>query len=256
MFSSGLSVSDFALCDQLGLKPLAQVMGSSIYQVGYQASTWPMMMGGSVLTELDTLSEAWNEVRRLALNRLEEEATRAGADAVVGLKLRNDAYDWATGAIEYVVMGTAVRREGAGRNGAPLLNELSVADYSKLVRAGIEPLGIVAWSAVFFAAYSTGSILEGGALPSLQNYELREFTQAFYGAREQVMERIGWQASSLGASGIVGMRIGHTMARQTVGSGGRERGGLIVTFHAIGTAIRETASFSPQPPEPTIDLSI
>lgn len=69
-FTSDLSVSAFALCHRLGLTPVAQVMGSSIYQVGYQSSTWPMMMGGSVLTELDTLSDAWNEVRRRALNRL------------------------------------------------------------------------------------------------------------------------------------------------------------------------------------------
>src|SRR5579864_8621071 len=34
-FTSDLSVADFALCHQSGLRPLSQVMGSSIYQVGY-----------------------------------------------------------------------------------------------------------------------------------------------------------------------------------------------------------------------------
>ena len=83
-FTSDLSVSGFALCYQLGLKPLSQVMGRSIYQVGYQGATWPTMMGGNLLSELTTLSEAWNEARRRALNRLELEARHAGADAVVG----------------------------------------------------------------------------------------------------------------------------------------------------------------------------
>ena len=37
-FTSDLSVNGFALCHQLGLTPLSQVMGSSIYQMGYQSS--------------------------------------------------------------------------------------------------------------------------------------------------------------------------------------------------------------------------
>ena len=35
-FTSDLSINGFALCHQLGLTPLSQVMGSSIYQMGYQ----------------------------------------------------------------------------------------------------------------------------------------------------------------------------------------------------------------------------
>jgi uncharacterized protein YbjQ (UPF0145 family) len=255
LFTSDLSVAGFALCHRLGLRPLSQVMGSSIYQVGYQASTWPMMLGGSMMTELDTLSDAWNEVRRRALNRLEEEATQAGANAVVGVQLRSDAHDWAENAIEYVVIGTAVRREAAPPGGRVVLTELSVSDYSNLLSAGIEPLGVVAWSAVFFATYSFNSMLQRGAIPTMQNFELTEFTQAFYGAREQVMARVGAQAETLGASGIVGMRIAHDMRRHTIGSGSGERGGLMVTFHAIGTAIRETADTTVWAPEQTIDLT-
>lgn len=264
LFTSDLTVSGFALCHQLGLRPLSQVMGSSIYQVGYQQETWPIMLGGSIMTELDTLSDAWNEVRRRALNRLEEEATHAGADAVVGVQLRTDAHDWAMGAIEYAVLGTAVRRERAARDGAedkrgPVLTELSVADYSKLIRAGIEPVGIVAWSAVFFASYAFGSMLQLTGLPTMQNYELSEFTQAFYSGREQVMERIGAQASTMGASGIVGMRIAHDARPHEVqgnGFGGQgARKGLMVTFHAIGTAVRDTAAATIWAPEMTVDLT-
>jgi uncharacterized protein YbjQ (UPF0145 family) len=269
LFTSDLSVNGWALCHQLGLHPLSQVMGSSIYQIGYQQSTWPMMLGGTILTELDTLSEGWNEARRRALNRLAEEAGHVGADAVVGVELRTGSHDFAEGAIEYVVLGTAVRREGAERHGDPVLTELSVSDYSKLLRAGIEPVGVVAWSAVFFASYSfgstlqSGSVLQGGSLLQggvMQNYELREFTQAFYSARETVMERMGAQAQQLGASGIVGVRIGHDAHPHTVGGGlgqfgGRERSGLMVTFHAIGTAIRQQESGQLYPPELTVDLT-
>jgi uncharacterized protein YbjQ (UPF0145 family) len=265
MFTSDLSIADFALCDQLELVPLAQVMGSSIYQVGYQESTWPMMMGGTVLTELDTLSQAWNEVREHALGRLAREAEQAGADAVVGVELRTGAHDFAEGAIEYVVMGTAVRRGSAGKSKQPVITELSVSDYVKLVRSGFEPLGVVAWSSVFFVAYGFNPMLERGGLGSgmslgggyMQNFELTAFTQALYSAREQVMANMGRQAAALKADGVVGVRIAHTMQPQSVGAGmsSRERSGLSVTFHAIGTAIRQTAETTIWPPEPAIDLT-
>ncbi len=262
-FTSDLSVSGFALCHKLGLKPLSQVMGSSIYQVGYQGASWPMMMGGSVLTELNILSEAWNEVRRRALNRLEIEARAVGADAVVGVQLRTAAHDWAEGAIEYAVLGTAVRRAGAkpsasspaGEGKQPVMTELSVADYTKLVNAGVEPVGIVAWTSVFFAAYENNWMLGSSRMNPVQNYELPEFTAGVYGAREQVMERLGYQAREHGASGIVGMRINHSVRRQEVGSANRSRGGVVITFDAIGTAVRDTGAVVVDPPKTTIDLS-
>jgi uncharacterized protein YbjQ (UPF0145 family) len=254
-FTSDLSVSGFALCHKLGLKPLSQVMGSSIYQVGYQGASWPMMMGGSVLTELGTLSEAWNEVRRRAFNRLEIEAREVGADAVVGVALRTAAHDWAEGAIEYVVMGTAVKREGAEPSEQPVMTELSVSDYAKLVSAGVEPLGIVAWTSVFFAAYENNWLMGTNAMNPVQNYELPEFTAGVYGAREQVMERLGYQAQQHGASGIVGMRIAHSVRRQEVGSANRSRGGVVITFDAIGTAVRENAGAPRQQPKTIVDLT-
>jgi uncharacterized protein YbjQ (UPF0145 family) len=264
-FTSDLSIGDYALCDQLGLRPIHQVMGSSIYQMGYQGATYGMMMGGSIITELDVLSQAWNEVRENALGRLASEARELGADAVVGVQLRTGAHDFAEGAIEYVVVGTAVRREGAGRRDHPVLTELSVSDYAKLVQAGIEPAGIAAWSSVFFAAYSFGSMMANqrqggmGSLMGVQsyNYELREFTQALYSAREQVMQSMGAQAQNMGATGIVGVRINHSMRRQDVGSGGAgaSRSGLVVEFHAIGTAITEAADAKPRPPQTAIDLT-
>jgi uncharacterized protein YbjQ (UPF0145 family) len=260
-YTSDLSVGDFALCHQLGLRPLAQVMGSSIYQVGYQNTPWPMSAGGFMF-ELNFLSDAWNEVRRRALNRLALEAGHVGADAVVGVELRTGAHDWAENSIEYVVIGTAVRhrentQDAARREQAPVLTELSVDDYWKLAQAGIDPLGVVAWSSAFFvrASYNTqmlGGI--GGGLGFTQNQELPEYTQGFYEARELVMERMTAQAAQLGATGVVGVRINHGIKRFEAGSGRYAQGGLMVTFHAVGTAIRERETAVLHAPQTTIDL--
>jgi uncharacterized protein YbjQ (UPF0145 family) len=260
-FTSDLSVNGFALLHQLGLEPLSQVMGSSIYEVGYQNIGWASMMGSSI-TEMRVLSEAWNEVRRRAFNRLELEARHAGADAVVGVQIRTAAHDWAAGSIEYMVLGTAVRRKGAKPAEQPVMTELSVADYAKLLQAGVEPAGIVACTSVFYATFSgfwpgqrgpLGASM--GGMGGAYNFEMREFTQAFYAARETVMERIGLQAQQLSASGIVGVRISHNAQRRE-GGGMNEGPGLIATFDAIGTAIRETGNATPQAPKQTIDLSI
>ncbi|MGA2321937.1 MAG: heavy metal-binding domain-containing protein [Solirubrobacteraceae bacterium] len=255
-FTSDLSVSDFALCDQLGLRPLSQVMGSSIYQVGFQSMPWPSRASGGFMFELQTLSEAWNDVRTRALDRLAQEAAHVGADAVLGMDLRTGEHDWAESSIEYLVVGTAVRHGKAQRprGGAPVLSEISVADYAKLAQAGVEPLGIVAWSSVFFvaASYSTQML---NAFSFSQNQELGEFTQGIYSARETVVQRISAQAASLGASGVIGVRISHGIQRTAGGGGLYERGGLMMTFHAIGTAIREPAQAPSFTPKTILDLA-
>jgi|HubBroStandDraft_3_1064219.scaffolds.fasta_scaffold27257_3 uncharacterized protein YbjQ (UPF0145 family) len=264
-FTSDLSVADFALCHQLGLSPVSQVMGSSIYQVGYQNTPWPSRMGGgySYMFEMEALSQGWNEVRERALHRLALEAGHVGADAVIGVDLQTGAHDWAENSVEYVVIGTAVRHSKgtANERNGPVLTELSVADYAKLLSAGVEPLGIVAWSSVFFvgASYSTQTL--GGMTQALggvsftQNGELREFTQGIYGAREIAVGRVTEQAARLDASGVIGVRIAHGIRQVTLGGGAYARNGLMVTFHVIGTAIREDRATIPHAPETTIDLT-
>jgi uncharacterized protein YbjQ (UPF0145 family) len=257
-FTSELSVGGFALCDQLGLRVLSQVMGSSVYQMGYQSSWGPMELGGPGLVELDTLSEALNEVRGRALVRMAEEARHVGADLVIGVNTRaTESEQSGSLVLEHRAVGTAVG-DGRDRGGSPVLTELSVADYAKLRSAGYEPLGIVAWSSVFFASYAFAGMLGApgqGMLGGVQNYELREFTQAVYGARETVMSRISDQAASLGAAGVVGVKIAHTVQRRQLGGmAGREASGVMVTFEAIGTAIHEHGGATPLVPEPVIDL--
>jgi uncharacterized protein YbjQ (UPF0145 family) len=266
-FTSDLSVNGFALCHQLGLTPLSQVMGSSIYQMGYQGAWGAGGYGASALVELDSLSQALNEVRGRALNRLAEEARQIGADAVVGVETRAGESELGSGAgggqlaLEHMVLGTAVRREGR-RSEQPVMTELSVADYALLLRAGIEPAGIVAWSSVFFASYAYSGMLGTGPgmMGSMQPYELTEFTQALYSARERTMGQITGQATALGASGVVGVRIGHTIQPRTLNSGmgagfgGRELRGMMITFNAVGTAIRQHEQAEIQAPEPVVDL--
>lgn len=262
-YTSDLSVADFALCSQLGLQPLSQVMGSSIYQVGWESARWPSTWGEGLMYELDTLSDAWNKVRDLALGRLAQEATRVDADAVIGVDMRTGTHEFAEGGVEQIVVGTAVRhaRGACGhqiKRAEPVLTELSVADYPKLLQAGVEPLGIVAWSSVFFVLATPETQAMGGLSGRLmypENQELSGYTQGVYEAREIVIGRMAQQAERLGASGVIGTRIAHGISERETQVGQYKRPGLAVTFHAIGTAIRQDKDIVPFPPETAIDLT-
>src|SRR6266508_2634481 len=147
-FTSGLSVDDLALLRQVGATPLAQVMGSSVYHVGWQ---WPPGSWAGASQELEVVSAAWNEARRLALGRLRREAQACGADAVVAVTIRQRSHDWAADAIEFVALGTAVRIDGSG---GAVLTDLSGADFWKLHEAGYRPLGIVGGTTVYYVVAS------------------------------------------------------------------------------------------------------
>ena len=194
-FTSDLSVAEFALGHELGLEVLSQVMGSCIYQVGWQYMAGGYGWDGSIFGELGVVTEAWNDARSRALHRMAQEASLAGGNAVVGVDLQRGEHDWAEGGVELVVMGTAVRDPHAtGKYVA--LTDLSVQDYWKLRRAGIEPVGLVFSSACFFIRRG---MMAGSNqwLNFAANEEIREFTQGVYAARETALGRVTAQAREL-----------------------------------------------------------
>ena len=254
-FTSDLSVGEFALVDAIGLRPLAQVMGSSIYHVGWQQrpGAFGMQMGG-ISQELTVVSQAWNTARLRAFARLEQEAMLVGANAVVGVRLTVGRHDWAAGAIEYVAVGTAVRNEGAELAERPALTDLSGQDYWKLWQAGHRPLGVVGASTVHYVVpgFATQRVQSAGFSASWVNQELKDFTRGVYDARETALERMTTEAQKQGAAGVVGVSIVHEIEQREAGG----RRDLVVTFHVLGTAIGERGDDGRElPVSPRLDLS-
>src|SRR3954466_5449427 len=83
LFTSDLSVSEFLLARDAQVHPISQVMGSCIYHVGqiadYKGQT----------SEIQVISDGHRTSRRKALARLFTEAQLVGADAVIGVHLRD-----------------------------------------------------------------------------------------------------------------------------------------------------------------------
>ncbi|MDX6465849.1 MAG: hypothetical protein QOI27_889 [Gaiellaceae bacterium] len=101
-FTSDLSVNEFLLVKQAGFDPLGLVIGSSIYHIGYQQSSWKQSM------EMEVLSQAMYQARELAMTRMEEEADQLGADGIVGVRLDIGRYEWGQHLAEFIAIGTAV----------------------------------------------------------------------------------------------------------------------------------------------------
>ncbi|QEC47815.1 heavy metal-binding domain-containing protein [Baekduia soli] len=263
-FDSALGVGEALAVREAGLRPVCQVMGTSYYQVGWQNMPWGSARGGwfgvqgtdGQTFELESQTDAFNEARRLAVDRLRQEAVLAGADAVVGVQVRRSTRDWAGDLVEFVAVGTAVRSERYDLGDEPLLCNLSGQDVAKLVRHGFWPVGIVGGSTVAYVVTGTRQQWRsGGLLSGRRNQELPDFTQGLYDARALAMERVTRGAHELQAHGVVGVQVERSMHPREREVNNVTYHDMMITLHVLGTAIVEVAD-APVPPEKFIALPL
>jgi len=234
LFSSDLSIKEFALTRNTGYQPLSQVMGSSIYHVGWQYTTrFPRM---TVAYELTNLTNAHLHAAQLALGRLEQEASLLNAHGVIGVRFGLRNFEWGSNLVEYTAIGTAIRLPNAPLFPRPFLSDLSGQEFWTLLQAGYLPAGI----AMGYCSYcvSSGWALNR-VLRSWNNIEVTDYTQAIYTARHLAMTRLQSMARSFDAAGVVGMHIGfdrqeNEYERENDPTTYRD---LMIHFSAIGTAI-------------------
>ena len=227
LFTSDLSVNEFLLIKEAGFHPAGFVMGSSIYHTGIQTRKWGQSL------ELTKLTEAMYNARELAMTRMEEEAAELGADGVVGVRLTVNYYDWGKDAAEFIAVGTAVKAEDGvsrlNKLGKPFTSDLSGQDFWTLLQTGYFPQGLVMGTCVYHIAHrGIGQTLGTTG----QNVELPNFTQALYEARELAMTRMQDEATQLGATGIVGVRLEEKS---------HQWGSHTIEFLSLGTAVLKTS---------------
>ena len=251
VFTSDLSVSEYALLGEAGFEPLGFVVGSSIYHVGLQVGRW------SQNAELQVLTQAMYNARELAMARMRAEADHLGADGIVGVSLRMQMYAWGQEVLEFVATGTAVRAlggDGTGTQGAhrapdgrAFTSDLSAQDFFRLLAAGAVPVAFVLGTCVYHIAHQSAmqSLRQAG-----RNQEMIQFTQGVYEARELALVRMQTEASQAQASGIVGVNV--AVSNHVWGEHATE-------FLATGTAIRRLSDEHRLPattPKPTFTLGL
>lgn len=246
VFTSDLSVSEFVLLGEAGFEPLGFVVGSSIYHIGLQVGRWGQNQ------ELGMLTQAMYSARELAMSRMQAEAEHLGADGVVGVSLRMQAYVWGQDVLEFIATGTAVRSlSGAGAHrapdGGPFSSDLSGQDFYRLLAAGSVPVAFVLGTCVYHIAHQSAF---AAMRQAMFNQEMGMFTQGVYEARELALSRMQAEATQAGASGIVGVNVG--VFNHVWGEHATE-------FLATGTAVRRLSQEHRLPdtaPKPTFTLNL
>lgn len=228
-FTSNLSVNEFALAASEGLRPLGQVMGSTVYHVGWQYT--PMYRSA----ELTTISEAQSHARHLAISRLQQEARLLGAHGVIGVRLERKSYDWGANLIEFAASGTAVALPDGPPPAHPFVCALSGQEFYALRRGGFFPVGFAFGTCTF---YHVATQSNQWASQSWNNVELTDYSKAVSSTRHTAMNRLSKEAAQVGAEGVVGVTIDKYITSNEVEDvNDQQRRDLIVEFTALGTAI-------------------
>jgi uncharacterized protein YbjQ (UPF0145 family) len=203
IFTSDLSINEFALLHGAGFEPLDLVMGVSVYHVGWQNT------GMRQQQELQVLTEAMYRARWNAMYRMQAEADSLGADGIVGVRLEWRPHGEAAEHIEFIAVGTAVRyapQPGAFKrpNGQAFSSHLSGQDLVTMLATGHSPVAFVLGNCVYHVAAQ-------GFMQTLKqvgrNTEMPQWTQGNYEARELAMSRMQAEAERDGAMGVVGVRF-------------------------------------------------
>ncbi|MGH7610847.1 MAG: heavy metal-binding domain-containing protein [Candidatus Dormibacteria bacterium] len=256
VWTSDLSVDELAALRGVGYEPVAQVLGSSLYRVGWIGG-WGMGpgLGGGIGVggiyayqsmepqENVALTQALRDARNRALHRLLLEARGLGAEGVVGVRLAVRAWDWAQGMSEFTVLGTAVRRPGVQPPAEPFTSTLSGQDLAKLLSAGYFPTRLVMGVSAQQAVAVLGRGL--GGYSAWFNQEMTPFSRAMHQAQAVATQRLRLEAGEAAASGVVGVEFTNRVIEYPTGS--EAVMGRIVEWVILGTAVVPRTGSPPLP---------
>ncbi|HEX8465911.1 MAG TPA: heavy metal-binding domain-containing protein [Abditibacterium sp.] len=215
--------------------------------------------------EITTHTAAYVGARRAALERLQAEAALLGASGVAGVRLSmrisRGASSSGANRLEFVAIGTAVKSPRLRRSESVWLSNLSGQELWQLESAGWAPCGFVGGNCSYFRAlsYNTAALLTGILMRVDQetydfatkqrlfrflnlwrfNFEVSEYSEAVYKARELAISRLEDEARACKADGIVGLKIElDEEAHLAVPASGIMTPSISFSFLALGTAIR------------------
>ncbi len=163
--TSFLPVAGAVAAGSVGIRPLGEVMGTAVVQIGWRgwagcgawvssSSIWANPGMPAPPTSFAGFKPYTDAVRggfRVALDRLRAEAMALGADGIVGVKLTSghlgdgsmSAESMSAESMgsmrEFLALGSAVRVDGKVRPRVPFVTDLSGSDTAKLMLSGWVP---------------------------------------------------------------------------------------------------------------------
>ena len=224
--TSDLSVDEALLLHAAGWEPLDLVVGVAVVSIPVGVWNWGR---GAISLASDAHDAAVDQASRA----LRAECGKVHGHGAVGVRVDVTVR---TTHVDVELVGTAVRpmdgKDARGNDAAeamPFVSDLSARDFTLLLRAGWEPVGLAFGASFVYAPRRTA----GTAMrQSTQNVELTNYTEAMYSARESAMEKMQRSALAVGGQGVVEVKVTEgpmSFARHAVG------------FTAWGTAVRLVA---------------
>ncbi|HVA60621.1 MAG TPA: heavy metal-binding domain-containing protein [Mycobacteriales bacterium] len=249
-FTSDLTIGEFEAVRSVGFEPVGQVMGSSVYQIGFAGpgycgvplqTSWQTMSGaGGAWAGFGYLVHALRDVRHRAMERARAEAAALGGDGVVAVRLSMSRFPGAMNALEFQAIGTAIRAPGPHRPPRPFLSDLSGQDFAKIFEAGWIPVDIVMGIAVEIRHDDYRTVMTRSMF-NVANAEIPGYTQLVTDTRaaarvsvESDLARVGGQVAVVAAMDLK-MHEQECRAYQ----GGRDHIGEATV---LGTALAQYAS--------------
>lgn len=210
-----------------GFQPRGFVFGNVAYSIG---------MGGSIKGafrsmkrgEVSQYTEIFDRTRHLALTRIQQEAVKLGANAIVGIQTSISPI---LGAQEMMVMGTASSHPALlnfAKN--PVTSDLTNEEMWNLVNIGFLPIRLVLGVSVYSLGLASGI---AASLKSMVGGEVAGLTEVLYEAREKALDRLQQDAQKCNADEVVGVKTRVY-----------DMGGGLVEFMVIGTAVKKIAGIN------------
>lgn len=246
-WTSDLSVSEWLLLKQFGLRPLGMVMGSSVYHIGRTASNYSGTWTSRSIPEIEN---ALLEVRQRALWRMQEEARLLGAHAVVGVRLDSHLPGFEDHQTEFTAFGTAVALDGERVPDEPLMCTVSALDFVRLLKAGSIPVSVGLGIAAYYQ-YTTRR--DSWRTNSWFNQEVVSFTDSVYEVRHLAMRNLKQQIQNHDGHGVLASDMHLKVHKVEVERGeDDEREDHILEFVASGTIVSSSSTRL----SPAINLSV
>ncbi len=203
-------------------KPKKFVFGNVAYSIGIARGIIGALKT-LVRGEVKEFSNIFNTTRHLALQRIVDDAKKAGANSVIGIETTILPI-MGTGLQEMLMIGTAAHNNALPSDGV-VTSDMTTQEMWNLNKMGYAPMKLLLGTSV----YSLGFV--GGVTSFLKSFvkgEISELSKLIYEARENALAILNKQADEIGADEIVGVK---TYVYQL--------GGGMIEFLAIGTAVKK-----------------
>ncbi|HEY2302247.1 MAG TPA: heavy metal-binding domain-containing protein [Acidimicrobiales bacterium] len=108
-FTSDLCGQDLWTLVRTGHAPVSFVLGTCVYHVAHESfrQMWKTVGQNA---EMPNFTQATYDAREIAMARMQAEADRDGAEGILGVRITEENHIWGDNAIEFLSLGTAIRR--------------------------------------------------------------------------------------------------------------------------------------------------